>query len=116
MENRQKVYCTFYPDVPRYAVRFLDTAELQQLAVEVGEVLKNKMGDDAYAKRLGECQKTVMSRTAMRKRKHAEEAVTDPQTAALKKQRRQMAKVTAKKRRIALENPHRKRKVYDEDA
>lgn len=85
----------------------LDTDELQKLAVEVGEILKDRLGEVAYSQKLAECQKEAASKYEARKRHDKELAVLDPAGAALKKQRKQARKVESRKRKLDELKPYR---------
>uniref|UniRef100_F1KPR6 Small subunit processome component 20 n=1 Tax=Ascaris suum TaxID=6253 RepID=F1KPR6_ASCSU len=100
---------TFLPSLHREMMgrSSQNTAELQQISLEVAEIFKEKLGDEIYTRKLTECQKLAAEKIEQRKRKKKEEAVVDPMNAALKKQKKNKAKAAARKRKLDTDKPYR---------
>ncbi|VDN20987.1 unnamed protein product [Cylicostephanus goldi] len=75
--------------------------------MEVGEVFKNKIGEQRYAAELAECQKASILKTEERKRKAKELALTNPEEAALLKRKKNAKKTVSRKRKIDVLKPYR---------
>ncbi|XP_056635303.1 small subunit processome component 20 homolog isoform X1 [Diorhabda sublineata] len=75
-------------------------APLRQLAKEVSNFLKTKVGVDVYTETLLKQQQNLSVKRAERKRSRTQLAVTDPESFAKKKIKRHEKKKEAKKRKI----------------
>lgn len=85
-------------------------APLRQLAKEVANILKNRVGLDMYSAVLSKVQQQLSIRRAERKRTKRQLAVTDPELFAQKKIKRHEKKKETKKRKME-EMKGKKRKV-----
>ncbi|VDM85003.1 unnamed protein product [Strongylus vulgaris] len=84
-----------------------DTEELFSMSMEVGEIFKNKIGEQKYAARLASCQKASILKAEERKRKAKELALTNPEEAALLKRKKNVKKTELRKRKIDVLKPYR---------
>uniref|UniRef100_A0A914Z7Q9 Small subunit processome component 20 homolog n=1 Tax=Panagrolaimus superbus TaxID=310955 RepID=A0A914Z7Q9_9BILA len=84
-----------------------DREDLQNLASEVGEILKKQIGAKEYASILIECSKKANEKTAKRKEEAATLAVTDPRAAAQAKRRKHEKKAENRKRKLDQLKPYR---------
>lgn len=88
-------------------------SELRQLAKEVGNLLKKKVGTELYISTMSKLQTQLNVRRAERKRERVQLAVTNPDIAAKKKIKLQVKKKDAKKRKMEMikgKKPFKKRK------
>nr|CAI5867716.1 unnamed protein product [Callosobruchus analis] len=91
-------------------------APLRQLAKEVTNMLKKKIGIEEYTGLLSKLQQNLSIKRAERKRARTQLAVTDPEVYAKKKIKRQEKKKESKKRKMAEmkgKKAFKKRKVVD---
>ncbi|KAJ8935872.1 hypothetical protein NQ318_019456 [Aromia moschata] len=92
-------------------------APLRQLAKEVANLLKKKVGVEEYTKTLSKLQQTLSVKRAERKRARTQLAVTDPEMFAKKKIKRHERKKEAKKRKMSelkgTKKNFKRRKVVD---
>ncbi|CAH2002387.1 unnamed protein product [Acanthoscelides obtectus] len=91
-------------------------APLRQLAKEVTNMLKKKIGMEEYTQVLSKLQQNLSVKRAERKRARTQLAVTDPEIFAKKKLKRQERKKESKKRKMAEmkgKKLFKKRKVLD---
>lgn len=77
-------------------------APLRQLAKEVSNIIKKKIGMENYTNTLSKLQETISFKRAERKRARTQLAVTDPEMYAKKKIRKQEKKKESKKRKIEV--------------
>ncbi|XP_056016221.1 small subunit processome component 20 homolog [Ostrea edulis] len=73
---------------------------LKGLAQEVLDILKKMLGIETYTQLFAKTHKEQFNRKETRKRKEAVEAVSNPQNAAKKKMKKNLAKREAKKRKV----------------
>ncbi|KAG5868691.1 hypothetical protein JTB14_031637 [Gonioctena quinquepunctata] len=94
-------------------------APLRQLAKEVSNLLKEKVGLDKYTSTISKLQQTLSVKRAERKRTKTQLAVTNPEMFAKKKIKRHEKKKEAKKRKIddlkGTKRNFKKRKTVDLD-
>ncbi|CAG9813428.1 unnamed protein product [Phaedon cochleariae] len=92
-------------------------APLRQLAKEVSNLFKNKLGIEKYTSILSKQQQTLSVKRAERKRARTQLAVTDPESFAKKKIKRHEKKKESKKRKITqlkgTKRNFKKRKTVD---
>lgn len=92
-------------------------APLRQLAKEVSNIIKKKIGMEQYTNLLSKLQETLSVKRAERKRARTQLAVTDPEVYAKKKIKKQVKKKEAKKRKIdqlkGTKRIFKKRKLVD---
>lgn len=92
-------------------------AALRQLAKEVSNIIKKKLGMEKYTKTLSKLEETISVKRAERKRARTQLAVTDPEMYAKKKIKRQIKKKESKKRKIdelkGTKRNFKKRKLID---
>lgn len=92
-------------------------APLRQLAKEVSNIIKKKIGIEQYTQLLSKLQETLSVKRAERKRARTQLAVTDPEVYAKKKIKKQVKKKEAKKRKIdqlkGTKRIFKKRKLVD---
>ncbi|XP_062575188.1 small subunit processome component 20 homolog [Saccostrea cucullata] len=89
---------------------------LKRLAQEVLDILKKILGVETYTQLFAKTHKEQFDRKETRKRKDAVEAVSNPQYAAKKKMKKNLAKREAKKRKIEeyrVSKKIKKRKIKD---
>ncbi|KAL6734251.1 hypothetical protein Aduo_004811 [Ancylostoma duodenale] len=84
-----------------------DTEELYTISMEVGEVFKNKLGEQKYSAQLAECQKAAILKAEQRKRKAKELALTNPEETVQLKRKKNAKKAVARKRKIDVLKPYR---------
>ncbi|XP_046389961.1 small subunit processome component 20 homolog [Ischnura elegans] len=82
--------------------RSKEMKELRRLAHEVSELIKEKVGLEAYATVVNSIQRKLTSRRTERKRMRAQEAVSMPEKAAKRKIRKQQVKKQLKKRKFSI--------------
>lgn len=73
---------------------------LKQLAIKVGNSVRNQIGDDAYNLLRSQLQTKLMIKRAERKKLTAQVKVNDPVRAAMRKQGEKNRKKTAQKRKM----------------
>ncbi|KAL3883203.1 hypothetical protein ACJMK2_029493 [Sinanodonta woodiana] len=83
-------------------------ASLRQLAGEVMELLKKLVGVEDFTKVYAATQKIRAEKRETRKQQRAVKAVSDPEFAAKRKIKKNLAKQVTKKRRIDELRPSRK--------
>lgn len=92
-------------------------APLRQLAKEVSNIIKKKIGMEKYTITLSKLQETISIKRAERKRARTQLAVTDPEIYAKKKIKKQFKKKETKKRKIdqlkGSKRVFKKRKLVD---
>ncbi|XP_023019456.2 LOW QUALITY PROTEIN: small subunit processome component 20 homolog [Leptinotarsa decemlineata] len=92
-------------------------APLRQLAKEVSNLLKTKLGMEIYTDMISKLQQTLSVKRAERKRTRKQLAVTDPEIYAKKKIKRHERKKEARKRKISdlkgTKRIFKKRKTID---
>lgn len=91
-------------------------APLRQLAKEVANILKKRVGLDLYSFTLSKVQQQLSVRRAERKRTKRQLAVTDPELFAQKKIKRHERKKETKKRKLEEmkgKKKFKRRKVID---
>ncbi|XP_061192168.1 small subunit processome component 20 homolog [Saccostrea echinata] len=91
-------------------------SSLKRLAQEVLDILKKILGVETYTQLFAKTHKEQFDRKETRKRKDAVEAVSNPQYAAKKKMKKNLAKREAKKRKIEeyrVSKKIKKRKIKD---
>lgn len=92
-------------------------APLRQLAKEVSNIIKNKIGLEMYTNSLSKLQESISTKRAERKRVRTQLAVTNPEVYAKKKIKRQEKKKESKKRKIddlkGMKRNFKKRKLVD---
>ncbi|PAV92030.1 hypothetical protein WR25_22695 [Diploscapter pachys] len=81
--------------------------ELCTMAGEVAEVIRKKIGEEEYTKKLAETQRNMNTKAAERKRKNKELAVVAPEAAAEAKRKKNKKKFELKKRKIDESKPYR---------
>ncbi|CAI5441423.1 unnamed protein product [Caenorhabditis angaria] len=81
--------------------------ELSNLTQEVCGLIKKKIGDDEYSRRVGECQKSASDKITDRKRKIRELAVTAPEDAAELRRKKNKKKMDSRKRKLDEMKPYR---------
>ncbi|XP_078326712.1 small subunit processome component 20 homolog isoform X1 [Crassostrea virginica] len=89
---------------------------LKSLAQEVLDILRKILGVETYTQLFAKTHKEQFDRKETRKRKEAVEAVSNPQHAAKKKMKKNLAKREAKKRKLEefrVSKKIKKRKVKD---
>ena len=74
--------------------------QLKNLAQEVLDLIKQMVGAEEFSLVFSKSNRTRLENKEARKRKLAQAAIVDPQTAALKKIRKMQRKKEAKKRKI----------------
>lgn len=74
--------------------------KLKQLALKVGNSIRNKLGEDDYNLLRSQLQTKLMIKRAERKKLTAQVKVNDPVRAALRKQGEKDRKKVAKKRKM----------------
>ncbi|KAJ9589485.1 hypothetical protein L9F63_017302 [Diploptera punctata] len=75
-------------------------SELFQLAKQVSDVIKKKLGMEAYTRHLSQLQNNLAARRADRKKRKAIEVMTEPEKAAKRKIKKNLKKRESKKKRI----------------
>lgn len=75
-------------------------APLRQLAKEVANIIKKKVGNEEYIKTVAQIQMQLNVKRAERKRERKQLAITEPEIVAKKKIKMQVKKKEAKKRKI----------------
>lgn len=89
---------------------------LKSLAQEVLDIMRKVLGVETYTQLFAKTHKEQYDRKESRKRKDAVEAVSNPQYAAKKKMKKNLAKREAKKRKLEefrVSKKIKKRKVKD---
>ncbi|XP_077566014.1 small subunit processome component 20 homolog [Stigmatopora nigra] len=83
---------------------------LKKLAQELIDLMKKQVGLEPFSLAFSAVQKQFTTRRAARKRQRATQAVTHPDIAAKKKQKKHLNKIEAKKRKIEVLRPGYKAK------
>lgn len=93
-----------------------DAEQLFQIATEVASILRDKVGETEFNALLSTYQIKSAKKQAERKRERQELLLADQQLAARKKQRSNLRKTNAKKRKLDVQRPYRvlKRKRREE--
>uniref|UniRef100_A0A0L8H0Z1 U3 small nucleolar RNA-associated protein 20 C-terminal domain-containing protein n=2 Tax=Octopus bimaculoides TaxID=37653 RepID=A0A0L8H0Z1_OCTBM len=80
--------------------RRMPDPKLKALTQEVLELLKKTVGTTVFSEKFAQAQKVRMERISSRKQRKAVEAVTRPDISYKRKQKQNIAKVAAKKRKV----------------
>jgi hypothetical protein len=80
---------------------------VQQMANEIAELLKEKIGEARFNDAFAKCRKAAAVKSELRKRRAKEQAVANPAMAARRKTKRQAAKLKSRKRKIDIAKPYR---------
>ena len=84
-----------------------DTAQLQSIANEVGEILKEKIGMEQYSEMLIECSKKNLEKKVRRKEELSNLLVTNPEAAQEIKKMKTKKKADSRKRKLDIQKPYR---------
>lgn len=88
-------------------LKFSDTDELFQMASELAEVFKSRIGEEKFSSLLIECHKQACAKRDQRKANAKAMAILDPAKEALRKQKHHERKLIARKRKIDELKPYR---------
>uniref|UniRef100_A0A158R5P3 DRIM domain-containing protein n=1 Tax=Syphacia muris TaxID=451379 RepID=A0A158R5P3_9BILA len=96
-EELNKLLDILFPYVFREMNQRNNESELCKLAMEVGDLIKQKIKQEEYSRRLSEAQVASARKAEKRKMLRKEEAITDPVKAALRKTEKTQKRIAKRK-------------------